>query len=480
MSGRASIHSQFCVVCATLTVRRCGLDRALPDGPPRQRKASPCSRVGSLLHARRRSAPPVARRQLARAPLAADLDTVTLDWAYYNPVSLVLKQEGWLEEELEAGRDRGPAGCRAWARTRRSSSSTPAASISARPPVPPPCWPRSTATRSRPSGSTPSRNGRRWSPGPTPASPRSRTSRASGSRSPRAPTRSSSCCARWSEHGLAPATSSLVLLQHDQGRLALERGDVDAWAGLDPMMADVELRSGYPAVLPRRRRQHLRRAQRARGVRGRASRDRAEGAGGLRARPAVGAGRIPASSPRSWPRPRSCPSRSRRKQLGRTAVRRPAAGRRAARRRSSPPGKALQGGRDHQARRRRRRHGRRAARAELRRQGRRRRHEHGAGEPARAAAPAASAAGAGRRAAAPATPGCWACSCRCAWPPSGSSPPGWAGSRPGCCRRPRRSPRPWPSCWRIGRPGAASGRHAVARGGRASRSGWCWRRCWVP
>ena len=31
------------------------------------------------------------------------------------------------------------AGCRAWARTRRSSSSMPAASISARPPVPPPC-----------------------------------------------------------------------------------------------------------------------------------------------------------------------------------------------------------------------------------------------------------------------------------------------------------------------------------------------------
>ena len=31
----------------------------------------------------------------------ADLDTVTLDWAYYNPVSLVLKQEGWLEQALE-------------------------------------------------------------------------------------------------------------------------------------------------------------------------------------------------------------------------------------------------------------------------------------------------------------------------------------------------------------------------------------------
>ena len=36
----------------------------------------------------------------------------------------------------------------------------------------------------------------------------------------------------------------LVLLQHPDGRTALERGDVDAWAGLDPMMAAAELESG--------------------------------------------------------------------------------------------------------------------------------------------------------------------------------------------------------------------------------------------
>jgi sulfonate transport system substrate-binding protein len=35
-----------------------------------------------------------------------------------------------------------------------------------------------------------------------------------------------------------------VLLQHPDGRLALERGDVDAWAGLDPMMAAAEVESG--------------------------------------------------------------------------------------------------------------------------------------------------------------------------------------------------------------------------------------------
>lgn len=36
----------------------------------------------------------------------------------------------------------------------------------------------------------------------------------------------------------------LVLLQHADGRLALERGDVDAWAGLDPLMAAAEVESG--------------------------------------------------------------------------------------------------------------------------------------------------------------------------------------------------------------------------------------------
>ncbi|WP_230530259.1 aliphatic sulfonate ABC transporter substrate-binding protein [Microvirga roseola] len=36
----------------------------------------------------------------------------------------------------------------------------------------------------------------------------------------------------------------LVLLQHPDGRTALERGDVDAWAGLDPLMAAAELESG--------------------------------------------------------------------------------------------------------------------------------------------------------------------------------------------------------------------------------------------
>lgn len=46
------------------------------------------------------------------------------------------------------------------------------------------------------------------------------------------------------EAGLTERDVRLVLLQHADGRLALERGDVDAWAGLDPMMAAAEIEGG--------------------------------------------------------------------------------------------------------------------------------------------------------------------------------------------------------------------------------------------
>jgi sulfonate transport system substrate-binding protein len=44
--------------------------------------------------------------------------------------------------------------------------------------------------------------------------------------------------------GLGEHDVKLVLLQHPDGRTALERGDVAAWAGLDPMMAAAEIESG--------------------------------------------------------------------------------------------------------------------------------------------------------------------------------------------------------------------------------------------
>ncbi|MBE7210320.1 MAG: aliphatic sulfonate ABC transporter substrate-binding protein [Gluconacetobacter diazotrophicus] len=44
--------------------------------------------------------------------------------------------------------------------------------------------------------------------------------------------------------GLGVNDIRLVPLQHAQGRLALDRGQVDAWAGLDPFMAEAEIENG--------------------------------------------------------------------------------------------------------------------------------------------------------------------------------------------------------------------------------------------
>src|SRR5246500_1497713 len=44
--------------------------------------------------------------------------------------------------------------------------------------------------------------------------------------------------------GLAEKDITPVLLQHADGKTALIRGDVDAWAGLDPMMAQAEVEEG--------------------------------------------------------------------------------------------------------------------------------------------------------------------------------------------------------------------------------------------
>lgn len=44
--------------------------------------------------------------------------------------------------------------------------------------------------------------------------------------------------------GLKPSDITIVPLQHPLGHAALNRGDVDAWAGLDPFMAEGQLQNG--------------------------------------------------------------------------------------------------------------------------------------------------------------------------------------------------------------------------------------------
>jgi sulfonate transport system substrate-binding protein len=50
------------------------------------------------------------------------------------------------------------------------------------------------------------------------------------------------------EAGLTEKDIQIVVLQHPEGRIALEKGDVDAWAGLDPMMAQTELQAGSKLI----------------------------------------------------------------------------------------------------------------------------------------------------------------------------------------------------------------------------------------
>ena len=49
-------------------------------------------------------------------------------------------------------------------------------------------------------------------------------------------------------HGLAQKDVEVINLQHADGKTALERGDVDAWAGLDPHMAQTELEQGSKLI----------------------------------------------------------------------------------------------------------------------------------------------------------------------------------------------------------------------------------------
>lgn len=171
----------------------------------------------------------------------ASVDEVTLDWAYYNPVSLVLKENGWLEEELpgveinwvqSAGSNKAIEFLNA--RSIQFGSTAGSAALLARingSPI------KSVYSYSRPE----------WTA--------LVTNEGSGIDSVDdlagktvAVTRGTDpyvfLLLALAEHGLSESDIESVLLQHADGRNALIAGSVDAWAGLDPMMAEAELDQG--------------------------------------------------------------------------------------------------------------------------------------------------------------------------------------------------------------------------------------------
>ncbi|TSD84831.1 aliphatic sulfonate ABC transporter substrate-binding protein [Mycobacterium sp. KBS0706] len=175
---------------------------------------------------------------------AADpVSAITLDWAYYSPVSLVLKDKGWLEEALK------PQGVSVtWVQSAGSNkaieflnsgsvqfgSTAGAAALLARingSPI------KAVYSYSRPEWTALVTNG---------DSPIQSVEDLKGKRV--AVTRGTDpyifLLRALADHGLAEQDIEVVLLQHADGRNALIGHQVDAWAGLDPMMAQAELEQG--------------------------------------------------------------------------------------------------------------------------------------------------------------------------------------------------------------------------------------------
>lgn len=177
------------------------------------------------------------------ARAAGTVSEIRLDYAYYNPVSLVLKEKGFLEEDLKKdgiavrwvlslGSNKALEFLNA--RSLDFGSTAGAAALLARingNPV------KSIYVYSRPE----------WTALVTrPGSGIEKVADLKGKRV--AVTRGTDphifLVRALASHGLTDRDTKLVLLQHQDGRLALEKGDVDAWAGLDPLMGQAELENG--------------------------------------------------------------------------------------------------------------------------------------------------------------------------------------------------------------------------------------------
>jgi sulfonate transport system substrate-binding protein len=172
------------------------------------------------------------------------VDTIKLDWAYYNPVSLVLKEKGLLEEEfkkdgikIEWVQSLGSNKALELLRSKSVDfgSTAGAAALLGRANGNPikaiyvysnPEW---TALVTRPNSGI------------------QRIQDLKGKRV--AVTRGTDphifLLRALNSVGLTEKDIELVPLQHPDGKTALEKGSVDAWAGLDPYTAQLEVEKGY-------------------------------------------------------------------------------------------------------------------------------------------------------------------------------------------------------------------------------------------
>ena len=170
-------------------------------------------------------------------------EVVRLDYAYYNPLSLVLKQQGWLEKDLAqqnikvewvlsqgsnkaleflngSSIDFGSTAGAAALIGRANGNPLKAIYIFSKPE-----WTALVTGKNSAIKSVADLKGKRV-----------------------AATRGTDpyifLLRALDQAGLSEKDIELIPLQHPDGRAALEKGDVDAWAGLDPHMAKAELESG--------------------------------------------------------------------------------------------------------------------------------------------------------------------------------------------------------------------------------------------
>ncbi|ALL79442.1 ABC transporter substrate-binding protein (plasmid) [Pseudonocardia sp. EC080610-09] len=170
---------------------------------------------------------------------------VRLDYAYYNPESLVIRKQGWLEQELgpgsvewvlSQGSNKANENLRAGVVDIGSTAGTPALLARANgSPI------RSIDVYSRPEWSAIVVG--RGSPITGPADLRGRKVAVTQGTDPYF-----FLVQALQQAGLDRDDVEIVNLQHSDGRTALERGDVDAWAGLDPFMAQSELDAGSTLI----------------------------------------------------------------------------------------------------------------------------------------------------------------------------------------------------------------------------------------
>jgi sulfonate transport system substrate-binding protein len=170
-------------------------------------------------------------------------EVVRLDYAYYNPLSLVLKQQGWLEKDLAqqnikvewvlsqgsnkaleflngSSIDFGSTAGAAALIGRANGNPLKAIYIFSKPE-----WTALVTGKNSTIKTVADLKGKRV-----------------------AATRGTDpyifLLRALDQAGLSEKDIELIPLQHPDGRAALEKGDVDAWAGLDPHMAKAELESG--------------------------------------------------------------------------------------------------------------------------------------------------------------------------------------------------------------------------------------------